>query len=153
MKKAFAVLACLCLMISGLAVGVSAETNNANSVLVNIPFAFHVDNKLVPSGDYYFDLPRIGASALGSIIRVTSADGEFCQYLHTMRVDGITTDTDYHVIFTKYGDSYFLSEVKNSEFGVELRRSRAEKELATEYDNASLAASTIELTAKPSRAK
>jgi hypothetical protein len=151
MKKTLVVLFSLSALVLGIAVAASAQPPNA--VWVKIPFAFHAGDQLMPAGEYLVEMPKMGGFAAGTMLRVISQDGANCQTMLSQRIFGITTDTDFHITFTKYGDAYFLSKVRNSDLGAELARSRTEKKVAGEYTKAAGSAATLDLVVDFSRAK
>ncbi len=153
MRKALVVLIALCAVTFGFAMGASARPDTPYSVLVNIPFGFYAGDQWMPAGKYFIDMTAFTGFASGSMLRVNSLDGSICQYLLTMRINGNTADTDYHVTFTKYGESYFLAKVTNSDLGAQVAKSRAERKLASEHAQASGAVTSVEVVAAPARAK
>ena len=154
MRKALFILLTISTLILGLSVGVSAEQFQPNAVTLKIPFDFHVGDRLLPAGRYIVEMPAMGGYSTGSMLRISSEDAGICQYQLTIRVNGATVDNDYHIKFTKYGKSYFLSSVKNGFAGAELYRSKSEKRIAADMADAAAAGSvsSIELTAS-SKAK
>jgi hypothetical protein len=153
MRKALVVLIALCAVTFGLAMGASARPDTTYSVSVKIPFGFYAGDQWMPAGKYFIDMSAFPGFANGSLLRVSSQDGSICQYLLTMRIDGNMADTDYHVTFTKYGESYFLAKVTNGDLGAQAAKSRAEKRLASEHAQASGAVTSVEVVAAPARAK
>jgi hypothetical protein len=151
MKKALAVSISLCALLVGLSPGAAAGP--ANGVLMNIPFSFYAGDQLMPSGKYIFDMPRFGNSAVGSLVRVTSPDGTYCTNVFSLVVNALKADNEYHVTFTRYGEQYFLSKVRNSTLGASLLTSRSEKAVAGEYRKSSGTVATIELVNTNSKAK
>jgi hypothetical protein len=151
MKRIFAVSVLLSVGFCVCAAGAFAETGN--SCWVKIPFAFYAGDKLMPAGKYLFDMPRMSGFASGTMLQVSSPDGVLSQYLFSMRVDGITWSNDYHIAFSRYGDAYFLSKVRNGELGAQIFRSRTEKKLSSEYAKGSPSVSTYEMVLTPSRTR
>jgi len=153
MRKALVVLIALCAVTFGFAMGASALPDTAYSVLINIPFGFYAGDQWMPAGKYWIDMPGSSGYAIGSMLRINSLDGLNCQYLLTMRMTGTAMDTDYHVTFTKYGESLFLAKVTNSELGAQAPKSRTERKLASEHAQASGAVTSVNVVAAPARAK
>jgi hypothetical protein len=90
-----------------LAAFVSAQGRLA--VNAKIPFAFSVEGKVLPAGQYSFAEGPGAAS-----VNVKSSDGKegVMALIQTRIAAGIHTSTDdSHVVFDKIGNSYFLSEV------------------------------------------
>jgi len=92
-------------------------------VIADVPFAFSVAGQSLPAGHYI-------VAALGDNIRISNSqtNGLFVPTHGTMR----TASDGTKLVFHRYGDSYFLSEVwvTGKTTGRELFRSRAERELA-----------------------
>ena len=131
MKKILVVLVSVSAMVFAFAIG--AFAGSGYSVSVKIPFPFYAGDRLIPAGQYLFEMPTVGNSATGSLLTIRTKDGSVCQHMHTHRVEGDTADTDYHLIFNKYGESYFLTKVLNSDLGAELFRSDTEKKATLAY--------------------
>jgi len=155
MKRALIVLFSLSAVILGFAVAASAggALEASNSVLMKIPFAFHAGDNLYPAGQYWIEMPRMGGYSAGTMVRISSQDGSSCQHLFSVRTRGVTSDTDYHVTFTKYGDTYFLAKVRNSDLGAEVAQSRAEKKVASELAGKTGGVASVEVIAVHSKAK
>jgi len=155
MKKTLAVMFSLSLLVFGFAVTASAggllEPNN--SVLMRIPFAFHAGDNYFPAGNYRIEMPRMGGFAAGTMVKITSQDGADCQHLFSVRTEGNTIDTDFHVTFNKYGQDYFLSKVRANELGADVARSRTEKRIASEYAGKTHGTGSVEVVAVHSKAK
>ena len=122
-----------------------AAAGPANGVMMNIPFSFYTGGQLMPPGKYIFDMPRFGNGAVGSLVRVTTPDGTQCMNVFSQVVNAPKADNEYHVTFTKYGEQYFLSKVRNGSFGASIPTSRAEKAVAGEYRKTTGTVSTVEL--------
>lgn len=142
MKKTVFVLLSVCALISVGALGAFARSDSP--VTVKIPFAFYAGDQYMPAGQYVFQFPTGNGFATGTMVKLTSVDFEYCQHMLSRRVEGVTTDTDFHVTFTKYGDVYFLSSVRDSEFGATIHPAKMEKQLARERAAGSGTASTVE---------
>ena len=95
------------------------------TVRVDIPFAFSVNNQVLPAGSYEIVendnttllTIRNGESRKSTIFGVNAAQER--------RVPGTAKLT-----FTKYGDQYFLSQVWTRDAGKDVRKSRSEREAA-----------------------
>ena len=151
MKKTLAVSISLCALLVGLAPGAAAGP--ANGVLMNIPFSFYAGDQLMPSGKYIFEMPRMGNTATGSLVRVTSPDGTLCMNVFSQVENSLKADEEYRVTFTRYGEQYFLSRLRNSTIGASLPTSRSEKAVAGEYRKSTGNAATVELVYSHSKAK
>ena len=153
MRKALVVLIALCAVTFGFAMSASARPDSAYSVVIHIPFGFYAGDQWMPAGKYFIDMSAFTGFASGSMLRISSLDGLNCMHLLTMRINGSAADTDYRVTFTKYGDSYFLAKVTNSDLGAQAVKSRTEKKLAGGHAEASGAVTSVEVVAAPARVK
>jgi hypothetical protein len=119
---------CLLMVFAALAgtILVADLTVNAQSgaLRVNIPFEFHVGEKALPAGTYIVekrgDALLISDRASNSAAILSNAIGNKARGLDNM------------VVFHRYGDSRFLSEVRWSEYSTArgVLPSKAERRLA-----------------------
>jgi hypothetical protein len=101
-----------------------------NRLIGKVPFDFNVGKTSMPAGVYTIkpesnSILHIWNHESGKSVLVLTNSGETCDSLDR---------TEGHLIFTKYGDQYFLSQVANPNLGVKLNlpKSRAEKEAANQ---------------------
>jgi hypothetical protein len=101
-----------------------AGTSFAQSkgVKANIPFDFTVSNKLLPAGTYTVQTKS------GGIIEVQNHDKPISVFT-LVDQDGAKSPNGGVLIFHKYGDQYFLSEIlcDSEDMSVELHPSKTEK--------------------------
>ena len=96
-------------ILSILLVAVFASGQARTIAKAKIPFAFSVESKGFPAGEYEFS-----TAAAASTITVRSSDGKVSAMtpIVTRLAAGIhTTPQDAHIVFDKVGDSYTLSEI------------------------------------------
>jgi len=151
MKRVLAVLVVLSALIFGFAIG--AQAGPESRVWINIPFAFQAGDQLMPAGQYLFEFPRTGNFASGSLLKIATQDGSICQHLLSRTIQDVTKDADWQVSFTKYGDFYFLTKIRNNDLGAEVSKTRKEKELAAEYMQSLKPVAAVELKATHSKAR
>jgi hypothetical protein len=110
-----------------LVVGASART--ASRMRANIPFAFHVQNELLPPGEYMFEMRAIstGASA-SSAVAITDRSGTKAMVISTIPAWDSRQIGEGRVYCNRYGSNYFLSKVQCLDYRAELRVTAAEKE-------------------------
>jgi hypothetical protein len=88
----------------------------------NIPFEFHVGDKKLPAGTYIIERQ-------GDALRIAGAPGQHATVLSNA-VSKRQADVRDMLIFSRYGDNYFLSEARwsgyNTARGVLKSRSEAE---------------------------
>ena len=126
----------------GLLMGtVSANAQDAN-FKVNIPFDFVANQKVMPKGEY--EVKSVGSSNSGALsVRRADKTAEVMLMSHSCTAK--QTPEQSKVVFHRYGDRYFLSQVwaGNDSNGRELAKSRRELEIARSEtaDSVSLVAS------------
>jgi hypothetical protein len=98
---------------------------NRVDIIADVPFAFTVANHTLPPGRS--TVTRMGDTTL----RVFNSHNQGTLVL-TTEVDGKASGNTAKMVFHRYGDAYFLSEVWVSAnwIGRKVFQSRAEKELA-----------------------
>lgn len=124
-KLTFAIPALLGLLLVG-AVG-SAQAQQ--SIRVNIPFAFMADKATLPAGEYLVQRPAIGGPRVLMLQRI---DGSAAAIVSAMSVQANDWQTETYLVFHRFGDSYFLSQIwtEGNKSGLQLSKSPREKELA-----------------------
>ena len=98
---------------------------------VAIPFDFIVKGKTLPAGNY--EIKRISDSPEGLIIRNANEKRDHVIF-ETEPVETREIPNTSEIVFHRYGDSYFLSEVLTAgeETGQEVLPSRAERQLRSQ---------------------
>jgi hypothetical protein len=114
-------------MVLMLAVGVAyAQLPSPGTVKVSIPFSFTANQVAMPAGDY-----TVKNSGSAGVLLISSDDASQHGLISTMSVESNSRSTQTKLIFHRYGDQYFLSQVwvRGEASGRELPKTRAEKEL------------------------
>ena len=120
-------------LVIGFAMFVVTASANAQSLAhparVNVPFDFVVANKKLPSGDYLISRGQPSAGDL--LLAVTNKDNHLTALSFTVPVQVWTPTDKGKLVFHRYGDQYFLSEVwpAGATTGRVIAKSRAESEL------------------------
>ena len=128
--KGFAKLGLLA-VITIIAVSASAKAQSLDYRLTaNIPFDFSVADKKLPAGKYWINRSKLSTGDL--IIQIKSTNGHENISRLTIPVITVNATKDASLVFHRYGDEYFLSEIwpAGGVTGRELPKSRAERELA-----------------------
>ena len=109
----------------------------SSKITANIPFDFMVGNKTLPAGSY-----RVGRSTTMGMLVILSLDqrGSAMFHAHPVRYGNPRSakwgqDNSPKLIFNRYGDQYFLSQVwsgEETDDGRRLMKSRREREVAKE---------------------
>lgn len=92
-------------------------------LLVNVPFSFLVGNRQMPPGRY-------AAGTMRGVLRISNTQDSHSQVFVTVLPVERRAAQKPKLVFHRYGDAYFLTEVWNgdSKIGKQLPRSKAEAE-------------------------
>lgn len=93
---------------------------------VQIPFAFHAGESLLSAGEYTVETG-------GGVLHLRSVDSKTYLTITCNSVQSLTAPSQDNLVFSKYGDEFFLLQVWKADTnrGQELRRSRREIELTS----------------------
>ncbi|HXZ12055.1 MAG TPA: hypothetical protein VEG64_06660 [Candidatus Sulfotelmatobacter sp.] len=104
---------------------------------VNIPFEFQAGNQTLPPGDYRIETVRTGA---GAMQRLRLVDSSASKVVMTLPVESKHGIPEPKLIFHRYGQTYFLSQIWTGEsMGRQLFESNREKEISRWDANGELA--------------
>ena len=105
----------------------STFAQGSQKLTVQVPFGFHVGASTLPSGEYMVD-----TDAAPGVVRLKSADSKSTVMILSMSVQAPGPPSQGKLVFHKYGDEYFLSQIwkAGNNTGCELRKSRREIEVA-----------------------
>ena len=94
---------------------------------IEIPFAFHVGDKLLPAGHY-----RVTPGPHPFLSTIRSLDSDMSMMILTEGVYAAKGPKEPTFQFTRYGDAYFLERIwsQGEILGRQLRKSNAELEMA-----------------------
>ena len=108
----------------------------------DIPFDFSVAGKKLPAGKYWVN--RAQESSGDLIVQIRSTDGHSSISRLTIPVFAVNPMSKGSLVFHRYGDEYFLSEIwpAGGQTGRELPKSRVERELARKAQDSGIAAAT-----------
>lgn len=112
----------------------------AYRLTANIPFDFSVADKKLPAGKYWISRSQVSNGDL--IVQIRSTDGRQSISRLTIPVETVNAMSNGSLVFRKYGEEYFLSEIwpAGGLTGRELPQSRAERELARKAQDNQIAA-------------
>ena len=114
------------LLLSGLAATISYAEPPV--LVTNIPFEFQIGNQTLPPGDYRVETELTGSARFQMLRQV---DTNRVVILSTFPVESKAEGGDPMLIFHRYGQTYFLSQIWNGTAeGRELPESNREKEMA-----------------------
>ena len=130
MKKLFIVMAIGSLMALSLAATTRAQTPGA-PIRASIPFDFIVRGKTLPAGNY--EIEQIPEAPSGLLLRNVNNRHQHIVF-ETEPIEGRRIARHTVLVFNRYGDSYFLSEVVTAgeQTGRELAPTHAERTLRRE---------------------
>ena len=140
--KGFAMFGLLAVM-TIITAGASAKAQSLDYRLTaNIPFEFSVADKKLPAGKYW--ISRAQQSQGDMIVQIRSAQGNANVIRLTIPVNTLYPMRSASLVFNRYGNEYFLSEVwpKGGSIGRELTKSRGERELERKAQGNQVAATT-----------
>jgi hypothetical protein len=111
----------------------------AITLKADIPFAFQVGNKALPAGEYSVESVSRTNNNVRMIRRTDAPVGALAL---TGPVDAKNGKSDIKLVFHKYGDTYFLSEIwTGGALGRKLAEPGREKELEREMSGTEVAVS------------
>ena len=125
----------------------AANAQNPRNLVVNIPFDFAIKGKTLPAGDYI--LSRASSADMTSLV-MRRKDGKANAIVLTRTVQTPERQSESRLVFSRYGEHYFLSQVWTSgdSMGRELYKSRQERSLETELARNDQKAETVTLVAR-----
>ena len=98
------------LMMAIITAGVSAQAQTLQYKLtVNIPFDFSVSEQKLPAGTYW--ISRAQESSGDQVVQIKSTDGHSVANRFSIPLVTFKTKKRGELIFHRYGDQYFLSEI------------------------------------------
>jgi Tfp pilus assembly protein PilW len=97
-------------------------------LVVNIPFDFVAGNMTLPAGEYSIKV----SAPERTLLLIERKDAAASTFLNTNSVATTEIQTESKLIFNRYGDRYFLSQVwtEGNSRGRQLLKSAREKEMA-----------------------
>lgn len=105
-----------------------AEAQVTGEISVNIPFQFHAGNAKLPAGEYRIHV--LDDSDL-NVMEIVSTDGSTSALFQVQAKEAGATEEKSELVFNKYGNRYFLSEVleQGNDSSSEVLKSAYEKKL------------------------
>lgn len=106
-----------------------AQTINVKG---DIPFSFIVNKATLPAGQY--ELKSLTED--GRMLSVRDSDGQAVAMIGSIRTESLKAANETKLVFTRYGDRYFLSQiwVAGETSGHQLPKSKREAEVAMDYN-------------------
>ena len=120
-KATFTILAALSLAATSL------TAQSRQGITVNVPFTFVAGAKAYPAGVY-----NVQANPAEGVVSISGADSEASQFMLAKPLVSMKRTDLMALRFNRYDDRYFLSQIwLGGGLGRELRKTRAEREIAT----------------------
>jgi hypothetical protein len=122
-KRSFATLGTLALLAAASAFG-------QQRIRVDIPFEFHLAGTVLPAGQYEVN---VGAHNMQSLVSLDCSECRASANATTFGIGGgADALTQGRLVFNKYGETYFLSQVWSPGYsqGRALNKSKTENEIA-----------------------
>jgi hypothetical protein len=115
----------------GLLLATASAYAQTGVVKANVPFNFIVDKTQIPAGEYL--IQSIGTS--NSALAIESRDRTLLKMVLPIVCESSAPQAKTKLVFHRYGDQYFLSQVwtAGNTRGTELHRSQREKEVAMDF--------------------
>ncbi len=137
MKKLGLVLSMSSLLVMLAVVPASGAGRLDHKIQADIPFDFMVGDKTFPAGTYTFADPNITPG----VLLIRSLDRRESLLVATRGVENLTPSDETKLVFTRYGDLYFLAQVwtAGDVSGRELPKSSTESEVAKNFSRQVLA--------------
>ena len=128
MNRVFTILTTLSLLV---ALGSTSLYAHPNKLTLDIPFDFTVGTQILPAGEYTV-MPITGLAA-NIVLQIQSADDrEVAAFLTMLVEDAKHRYEKGRLVFTRYGNDYFLSQIwwAGRASGHQLMKSSSEREVA-----------------------
>ncbi len=119
----------------------AAFAQQVHRLKVTIPFDFYVQDQLMPSGDYIFQMQSISGNA-ASASSIAILRGNKTVVAIVLTNPGTSNMGENHVHFVRYGNKTYLSKVENVGLQANMNPSKSEKILRAQIEgtNAKVAA-------------
>jgi hypothetical protein len=126
-----------------------ARAQSIQEQTASIPFAFNVGDKSFPAGDYR--VRRLNPASDRVALEIKSADGHFGKITLTSFVHSGKASEQARLVFTRYGEQYFLAQVwtQAQSEGLALPTSRSERTLARKARERAPESATVALGRRP----
>lgn len=135
------------IIVLAFASALAASAQNSRSIVVNIPFDFNVKGKMLPAGDYVVTSASM-ADNTGLIMK--RRDGQGNAIALTKSIESGKAQSESRLVFKRYGERYFLSQVwtSGSNLGRELYKTRQERASEVELAKNNERPETVTLVAR-----
>ncbi len=126
-KKSVQVLAVSAFVLCALSAGASAQSL-VLAKKVKVDFEFYAGKKLMPAGEYEFNLTPNHQTH--KLVQIRRLDGDANAVVPSVPSSGFSNLKPGAIVFNKYGDQYYLAGVKFGDSGVhKMIKSKSERKL------------------------
>lgn len=125
----------------------AASAQNPRNLIVNIPFEFNVKGATLPAGEYIVSR----TSTVDEMsLTMKRKDGKGNAIVLTKALQSQERQSESRLIFSRYGEHYFLSQVWTSgdSVGRELYKTRQERSMEIELAKNNATPATVALLAR-----
>ena len=149
MRKAYLKIFLAFALFAILAAAAPARAQALHEQTASIPFAFNVGDKSFPAGDY--KLRQLNSSSDRVALEIKRADGREGRVTLTSFVSKGKASEGARLVFTRYDEQYFLTEVWTPALDAALRlpTSRSERTLARKAGERAPLRTTVALGTRP----
>ncbi len=132
------------------ALTVTAAHAQGMTMSVSIPFDFVVGSKTFPAGEYYLQRSSDGERVITQIRNRDKALSMYLPLTHPVQDLDVQLDSRSKLVFKKYGDQFFLSQVwvLERKIGEELPKTARERSLERDIAKRAGTPETITVAAK-----
>lgn len=117
---------------------VSANAQTQGKITAHIPFDFYIQNQKFEAGDYVVESVNLHSNQTSLAIRQKNGNAKTLVTMLPKIVNNNGRETQTVLSFNRYGDNYFLSEIRNplENFGAQMPKSNKEKTVARSFGKA-----------------
>jgi hypothetical protein len=110
----------------------SVKAQNTGNMSISIPFDFAVSGKTLPAGEYYLQRSTEGAQV---VVQIRNRDRALVYLSQTHPIQNSEVQAEPKLVFNKYGDQLFLSQVwlSGRSTGEELSKTARERGLQRDF--------------------
>jgi hypothetical protein len=125
----------------------AASAQNQRSLVVDIPFDFTVKGKTLPAGEYIVSRGNLTDKTGLTLQR---RDGKANAIVVTMSIEARENQKESRLVFNRYGEHYFLSQVWTSgdSLGRELFKTNQERSIESELAKSNGKPETVAIMAR-----
>ena len=126
----------------------SAHAQTRREMTANIPFSFSVADKTFPAGQY--SVTRLNPASDKAALAIKSDDGRLSKIFLTVPILDSRMHESAKLVFSHYGDQYFLAQVWTpaDNTGLAVPQSKSERTLARNAGRNKLGQTTVALNVR-----